>query len=142
MGRAKETDTHRRTEGRMRGSKNNKEGQARMIHFRKCPELWSARPRRCFVAALPCVPPNPPRSHLCNSISVALIDLCRQSTKWLAKSHSFFPFFLLFPRPAKPCQWHAVLFITPSLILSLCLSSSLISLSPSSDHCSLELCYS
>lgn len=72
-----------------------------MINFGKCPKPWSAHPGRCFVAALSCVPPS--LSHLCNSISVlqrALIDLFRRSTKWLAKSHSFFPSL------SAPCAGH------------------------------------
>lgn len=93
-----------------------------MINFRKCLKPWSAHPCRCFVAALPCVPPQ---SHLCNSISVlqrALIDLFRRSTKWLAKSHSFFPSLLLLPQPTQARRWHAVLFIILSLVFSTRLS--------------------
>lgn len=93
-----------------------------MINFRKCLKLWSAHPCCCFVAALPCVPPQ---SHLCNSISVlqwALIDLFRRSTKWLAKSQSFFPSLLLLPQPTQACRWHTVLFIILSLVFTSCLS--------------------
>lgn len=90
-----------------------------MINFRKCLKLWTAHPCRCFVAALPCVPPSP--SYLCNSISVlqwALIDLFRRSTKWLAKSPSLLPSLPL-PRPTQTCRWHTLpfmLFHSPSLI--------------------------
>lgn len=88
-----------------------------MINFRKCLKLWSAHPCCCFVAALPCVPPS--LSHLCNSISVlqwALVDLFRRSTKWLAKSHSFFPSLSLLLQPTQACRWHTLPFIIPSLI--------------------------
>lgn len=86
-----------------------------MINFRKCLKLWTAHPCRCFVAALPCVPPSP--SHLCNSISVlqwALIDLFRRSTKWLAKSPSRSPSLSLLLRPTQTCRWHTLPFIAPS----------------------------
>lgn len=93
-----------------------------MINFRERLKLWSPHPCHCFVDALPCVPPQ---SHLCNSISVlrrVLIDLFRRSTKWLAKSHSFFPSLLLLLHPTQACLWHTVLFIILSLICSSCLS--------------------
>lgn len=115
-----------------------------MINFRKCLKLWTAHPCRCFVAALPCVPPSP--SHLCNSISVlqwALIDLFRRSTKWLAKSPPCFPSLSLLLRPTQTCRWHTLPFIAPTLVFH---SPSLINPSlrcpchfifgPSRRHCS------
>lgn len=89
-----------------------------MINFRKCLKPWSDHPCRCFVVAFPCVPPQ---SHSCNSISVlqwALIDLFSGSTRWLAKSHSFFSSLLLLPQSTQARRWHAVLFIILSLVFS------------------------
>lgn len=96
-----------------------------MINFRKCLKLWTAHPCRCFVAALPCVPPSP--SHLCNSISVlqwALIDLFRRSTKWLAKSPP--P-----PPPPSPCSCGPLRPAGGTLSLS-CFSTPRLSLIPHS----------
>lgn len=105
--------------GRRRDGDKRKAGRgaAWMINSRKCLKLWSAHPCCCFVAALPCVPPS--LSHLCNSISVlqwALVDLFRRSTKWLAKSPSFFPSLSLLLQPTQACRWHTLPFIIPSLI--------------------------
>lgn len=108
-----------------------------MINFRKCLKLWPAHHCCCSVAASPCVPPS--LSHLCNSISVlqwALVDLFRRSTKWLAKSHSFFPSLSLLLQPTQACRWHTLPFIIPSLInpsIRLCCHSMFI---PSRRHCS------
>lgn len=94
-----------------------------MINFRKCLKPHSAHPCRCFVAALPCVPPQ---SHLCNSISVlqwALIDLFSRSTKQPAKSRSFFRLSLA-PSAARSDSAGGTLFFSPPLspVFTSCLS--------------------
>lgn len=108
-----------------------------MINFRKCLKRRTAHPCRCFVAALPCVPPSP--SHLCNSISVlqwALIDLFRRSTKWLAESHFCVPSLSLLLRPTQACRWHTLPFIIPSLINPSLRYSCHFMFVPSRRHCS------